>query len=286
MHLALVYLARGADGGLPAAKAFFEAYCAYPPRCPHELIVITKGWSGIAGRDEVEQLVQANGARLVDLPDDGFDWGAYMRLAPLLKHTWVCFLNTHSRPCVDGWLNLLRVTAEAPGMHIGAVSATASWETLVPFIPLPSVNAKYNNPLVYPLRLIRNTVRFVTNIRDFPPFPNPHLRSNAFIVLRELFVDFAAAQQIPRCKRDALKLESGRAGFSAFLGTRGLKMLVAGADGRVYGPKEWVDSGTFRVPRQPNLLVADNQTIAYEMADLNLKRNFEKSAWDHIFTNL
>ncbi|NMM20415.1 MAG: hypothetical protein HHJ15_10765 [Rhodoferax sp.] len=286
MSLALVYLARGADGGLPAAKAFFKAYHVYPPRCPHELIVITKGWSGIAGRNELEQLAQANSARLVDLPDDGFDWGAYMRLAPLLTHTWVCFLNTHSRPCVDGWLNLLKVSAEAPGMNIGAVGATASWQTLAPVLPLPSVNAEYNNPLIYPLRLIRNTVRFVTNIRDFPSFPNPHLRSNAFIVRRELFVDFAAAQQIPRCKRDALKLESGRVGFTAFLGARGLKMLVAGADSRVYGSKEWVDSGIFRAPGQPNLLVADNQTIAYDMADNNSKRNFEKSAWGRILTNL
>lgn len=283
MTLALVYLARGADGGLPAAKAFFDAYRAFPPRCPHELIVIAKGWSGIAGRGEVEQLAQANDARMVDLPDDGFDWGAYMRLAPLLTHTWVCFLNTHSRPCVDGWLHLLRVTAEMPGMNVGAVSATASWETQIPFLPVPTLKAERIALLLYPFRLFRNVVRFVNNIRDFPSFPNPHLRSNAFIVRRELFVDYVAPHQIPLCKRDAHKLESGRAGFTAFLQSRGLKTLVTGADGRVYRTKQWVDSGTFRVPGQPNLLVADNQTTAYEVADQRSKNVFEKFAWGQAF---
>ena len=284
MTIALVYLARGADGGLPAAKAFFEAYRAYPPRCPHELIVIAKGWSGIHGRDEVEKIAQANSARLIDLPDDGFDWGAYMRLAPQLKNTWVCFLNTHSRPCVDGWLNLIRLTAETQGMSIGAVGATASLESLAPILPLPSVNVNYNNPLLYTLRLFRNTARFIKNIRDFPSFPNPHLRTNAFIVRRELFVNFAETQPIPGCKRDALKLESGRTGFSAFLRARGLKILVACADRSAYEAKEWVNSGTFRVPGQPNLLVSDNQTLAYEKANRHLKKILEKFAWGNTFS--
>ena len=283
MTLALVYLARGVDGGLPAAKAFFDAYHAFPPRCPHELIVIAKGWLGVAGRGEVGQLAQANDARMVDLPDDGFDWGAYMRLAPLLQHTWVCFLNTHSRPCVDGWLNLLRVTAEMPGVNVGAVSATASWETQIPFLPLPTLKAERIAPLLYPFRLFRNVIRFVINFQEFPSFPNPHLRSNAFIVRRELFVDYVATHQIPFCKRDAHKLESGRDGFTAFLQSHGLEILVTGADGCIYRTKQWVDSGTFRVPGQPNLLVADNQTTAYEAADERSKKVFEKFAWGQTF---
>lgn len=284
MSLALVYLARGIDGGLSSAKAFFDAYRAFPAGCPHELIVIAKGWSGVDGQDELRQLAQAHAARVVDLPDDGFDWGAYMRLAPQLPHDWLCFLNTHSRPRVDGWLNLLRMAADAYGTSIGAVGATASWETLAPILPPPSVKEEYNTSLIYPLRVILNAGRFVTNIRDFSSFPNPHLRSNAFIVPRELFIDFAATQKIPRCKRDAAMLESGRTGFAAYLANRGLKALVTGADGKVYGPEQWINSGTFRVPGQHNLLVADNQTAAYDMADQHLKRILERFAWGQAFS--
>jgi len=282
MSLALIYLARGIDGGLSSAIGFFEAYRAFPPGCQHELIVIAKGWDGVKGRDELQQLAEVNAAKVVDLPDDGFDWGAYMRLAPHLAHDWLCFLNTQSRPRIDGWLKILREVADAPGMNVGAVGATASWGTLAPILPQPSMKAEYNKPLIYPIRFIHNTVLFLNNIRDFPCFPNPHLRSNAFIVRRNLFVDFAATCRIPRRKRDAYMLESGRTGFSAFLSGRGLKLLVTGADGKVYEPEQWIDSGTFRSPGQPNLLVADNQTMIYDKANQHMKNGLEKAAWGRI----
>lgn len=284
MSLALVYLARGIDGGLSSTKDFFDAYRIFSAGCPHELIVIAKGWLDVVEHDELLQLAKAHAARVVELPDDGFDWGAYMRLAPQLTHDWLCFLNTHSRPRVNGWLNLLRVAASAPGRNIGAVGATASWQTLAPVLPLPSMKAEYNTSLIYPFRLIRNAVRFVTNRRDFPSFPNPHLRSNAFIVRRELFVDFVGTQTIPCCKRDAAVLESGRSGFSAYLARHDMELLVAGADGKVYGPEQWINSGTFRVPGQTNVLVADNQTIAYDMADQHMKRVLERFAWGRAFS--
>jgi len=281
LSLALVYLARGTNGGLPAVKSFFEAYDAYPARCPHELIVIVKGWSGVEGQDELRQLAQAHAARLVELPDDGFDWGAYMRLAPQLSHEWLCFLNTHSRPRVGGWLNLLKKAADAGGSRFGAVGATASRQTSAPILPLPS--PKYSI-LLYPLRMSSYAFRFLTNIGDFSSFPNPHLRSNAFLVRRELFVDFVSTQKIPCCKRDAAMLESGRSGFSAFLAQRGLKALVAGADGKVYESEHWVNSETFRVPGQSNLLVTDNQTTSYEAAAPSFRKMLEKAAWGKILS--
>lgn len=279
MSLALVYLSRGADGGLTAAKAFFDAHNAFPPGCLHELIVITKGWSGVTGREEVENLARLNHARVINLPDDGFDWGAYMRLIPQLEHNCVCFLNTFSRPCKVGWLNLLRMALEIPGASVGAVGATASWQTLAPTQITPSLDTKYNTPLFYPIRLVRSVIRFFSNTWAFPPFPNPHLRSNALLMRRELFLDFAQSHKVPRSKRDALKLESGRAGFTVFLRKRGLEPLVAGADGGTYGPKYWINSGTFRAFGQHNLLVKDNQTTVYEVADHYQQAVLEMISW-------
>ncbi len=123
MSLALVYLSRGEGNGLASAEAFFEAYRAHPPGCPHELIVIAKGWAGIEGRDTLERMAKEPAARIIDLPDDGYDWGAYMRLAPHLSHEWICFLNTHSRPLIAGWLSFMKRFAQALG--VGAAAATA-----------------------------------------------------------------------------------------------------------------------------------------------------------------
>jgi len=282
MSLALVYIARGIDQGLLFAKNFFVAYQAYPAGYPHELIVIAKGWEGVQGRDELQRLAEVNTAKVIDLPDDGFDWGGYMRLAPELSHDWLCFLNTKSRPRVAGWLKILREAADFPTMNIGAVGATGSWGTLAPILPQPSMNEEYNTPWIYPFRFIHNAVLFLNNIRDFHSFPNPHLRSNAFIVRRNLFVRFVETHKIPLCKRDAYKLESGRNGFSRFLFSLGLKIVVAGADGKVYDPEQWNESRTFRSSMQSNLLVSDNQTLIYEMASQHIRKGLEKAAWGQI----
>ncbi len=284
MSLALVFLARGIGDGLVSAKDFFDAYHAFPSGCPHELVVAAKGWPDLNDYNGLRVLVAPHATRLVDLPDDGFDWGAYMRLALQLPHTWLCFLNTHSRPRVAGWLHFLKTAAQTPGMNIGVVGATGSWETLAPILPPLSAKANYNTPLISSLRVIRNTVRFGMNIRNFHSFPNPHLRSNAFIIRRELFIDFVATQTIPSRKWDGAIIESGRTGFSAYLSHRGLKALVAGADGRYYESGQWIDSQTFRVPGQKNLLVEDNQTIAYNRGNQRLKRSLERATWGRVFT--
>ena len=279
MQVTLVYLSRGVDGGLAAARNFFHAYQAHSPGCAHELIVIAKGWSIIKGREDLAQLVDANGGRIVEMPDDGFDWGAYMRVAPLLTHEWVSFLNTHSRPRVEGWLNTLKTAAEKSGAGVGSVGATASWESSAGTSPSELSTANYKQLLNSPKEVMHCLARFLKNIWAFPAFPNPHLRSNAFIVRARLFQEFVATQSIPRGKRDAHKMESGRSGFSAYLKNRGLAILVASANGQSHEPKHWLDSQTFRVPGQSNLLVSDNQTTAYEIANINQQKILECRAW-------
>jgi hypothetical protein len=135
MSKAVVYLARGIGGGLALAKAFFEGYAAHPAGVAHDLIILAKGWQGVAmdgpaGREALDRLAHAAGATIVDLPDDGFDWGAYMRTVTKIDHEWVCFLNTHSQIEADDWLLKLATAAQQPG--IGAAGATASFGTIGP----------------------------------------------------------------------------------------------------------------------------------------------------------
>jgi SAM-dependent methyltransferase len=283
MATAVVYLARGADGGLPAAVTFFDAYRRCPPRFAHDLIVIAKGWGQQRERAVMIALAQAHGGSVVELPDDGFDWGAYMRLAPTLTHEWICFLNTHSRPQVDGWLDLLSAPAREAASRVGAVGATASWETVLPSLRLPSP-ATTGVLLLYPLNALWNLARRLRNCWHFDDFPNPHLRSTAFLVRRDLFVEFASQHKIPRTKDESLRLESGKRGLTAFLRSKGFQVLVRGADAKTFGPEDWNASETFRMPGQRNLLIGDNQTLTYDMADPPLKQKLEQAAWGHAFS--
>ena len=282
MTLAVIYIARGAGAGLPAVEAFLDAYQRYPSGYPHRLVVATKGWEGVSGLPDVIARLREIGADTVTLPDDGYDWGAYMRIIPDLKEDWLCLLNTHSRPLVENWLALLRQPASTPG--VGAVGATGSWGSMS--VTWPLFESNFSRLALYPARLVLGVFRLCCNLGSFPSFPNPHLRSNAILMSRELFMSFCSNHDIPRSKRDAHILESGRTGLTAYLNSLGLRVQVAGADGGVYDPETWIKGGTFRVPGQPNLLVSDNQTRYYQQANNLLKRRLENAAWGVALTNL
>jgi hypothetical protein len=271
---AVVYLSRGRDGGRQAAEAFFESYRAHQAGRAHDLIVIAKGWDGIPGLNDVQRWASALSGKMIELPDDGYDLGAYFRLAPQLDDTWLCLLNTHSRIAGDDWLEKLRGAAERHG--IGAAGATGSWGTLTP---------RWHGPGMTLPGLAAWPLRFTASIVRFPRFPNPHLRSNALILRRRLFISFAEAARPPSRKAQAHFLESGRGGLTKFLSRRGLRPVVVGADGRSFAPNDWIASGTFRVPGQPNLLIADNQTETYAAADRRMRRILEFAAWGETLTS-
>jgi hypothetical protein len=295
MSQAVVYLARGIGGGLALAKAFLESYAAHPAGAPHDLIVIAKGWhgqgmDGPAGREALGHLAQAAGASVVDLPDDGFDWGAYMRIAAIIEHEWVCFLNTHSQIQADNWLLKLATAAQQPG--VGAAGATASFGTLGPIFEFILPKMADELPTA---GLIKTSARALFHLLYyiyqwpiyrpvFPPFPNAHLRSNAFLLQRETFLRFAATAKMPNTKFEAFALESGRKGLTRFLTAEGTRVIIVGRDGNVFEQAQWVESGTFWVPGQPNLLISDNQTHDYTTVSVNMRRGRERNAWGRAFT--
>jgi hypothetical protein len=277
MTVALIYLARGKDGGLSTSKFFFESYKRFPPDYPHELVVLVKGWDNQVDEDNLIILARENGAaQVIKVPDDGYDWGAYMRVAPGLTQDWLCFLNTHTRLMVTGWLSLLMRAAEP---SVGAVSATGSWESLAHILPRRDSRSPIFSCLAYPLRMLVNFLRFTRNAYDYPLFPNPHLRSNAFIVKSSIFLEFISGKNIPKCKRDANKLESGRRGFSNYLVGKKLNIYIVGRDGTRYAPHQWSKAGIFRGENQENLLVSDNQTESFLVACVKRRKFLEYLAW-------
>lgn len=287
MSQAVIFLARGHGAGLDALRGFLDSYKNYPAGIAHDLIVLKKGWEGVPGSVEVEPLVARHGGRVLELPDDGFDWGAYMRAALLVDHDWLLFLNSHSLAQADDWVRHMRFAAEQIG--IGAAGATGSWGTIRPvlrfFWPIVHKVAESKGLLKGAVAAGLSGARFPMNwalkAGRFPPFPNPHLRSNAFLIRRALFLKFVGQARLPRNKHEAFELESGFRGLTRWLASSELEVIVAGIGGGCFKTNDWANSETFRYPGHTNLLVSDNQTRAYDGADSNLKWIMEMSAWGH-----
>jgi len=84
---------------------------------------------------------------------------------------------------------------------------------------------------------------------------------------------------LPRRKRQAWRLESGRHGITRQILVRGLAAVVVGRDGVAYPPERWRESATFRSGGQANALFADNRTRQYEHASPALRATLERMCW-------
>ena len=193
-------------------------------------------------------------AALLETDPAPLDLGTYAEVARAVEGRFLCFLNSESRPLDPRWLEKLHARLTAPG--VGLVGASGSYESF-------SSNAPF---VTRPLRR-----------RQFPPFPNPHVRTNAFMMSREHMLDLRWGA-VTR-KLDAWKLESGSQNITRQVWARGLDALVVGRDGNAYGRDRFYESNTFRRGDQPNLLVSDKRTREFEAASPDRRRWLFELAW-------
>ena len=250
---AVVYLSWGVHPkAMEKANNFFNSYKANPAGYDHELIVIMKGWEAGSNLNSVLEAAGKFSARIIYLQEnrgqDGLDLGAYFRVSEIIDNEWVCFLSTYSHILHDNWLKILMEAVIKP--NIGAISCSGNWGT-----------SKIHTPV-----------------------PNPHIRTNAFILRRKLWLNFIMTQGFPVNKLDTYKLEHGRNGLSRFIEQQGLQIAVTGKDKILYYKDQFPDSKTFAHPGLSNLLVGDNMSDAYLNFSSAQKRAFELNAWYKSFT--
>jgi hypothetical protein len=253
--------------GVEPLRQFLRSYHAHPAGIEHELVVVLNGPTRDASGGETHDALLVELAstehRLIVTERPVLDLAAYGFAARRLEHERLCFLNSYSVVLADGWLGHLARALEQPG--VGLVGATASWESQAEWV------RNRRRYWLYQLALLRGARR------DFPRFPNPHLRSTGFMAERRLLVemDLERAQD----KHSAYLLESGRDGITRQVQERGLRSVVVGRDGRPYETADWPGSSTFRSGEQANLLVADNRTRDWQRAPVRLRRRLTRDAW-------
>ena len=94
--------------------------------------------------------------------------------------------------------------------------------------------------------------------RRFPAFPNPHIRSNGFMVRRCQLVSFEPTQI--QTKLDACAFESSSESLSAQLRRAGLAAIIVDNVGQGYDVPDWWRSDTFRLGEQSKLIMTDNRS--------------------------
>ncbi len=295
-ELAVVHLVRAGNGLEPLAR-FLESYRRHPAGAGHDLVLLLKGFASDEDAAPHLELAAGLGAQSLALPDTGFDLGSYRRAAQALSHRRLALLNSFSVILADGWLARLQAAFEMPGA--AAAGASGSWGSHVSHM-------RYENGLGGPYAAVfddraqthavfaalagddpgvpsspsllsraHSGAVIARQLLGFAEFPAAHLRTNGLLVEREAWL--RACARAPRDKLAAHRMESGRRGISARLRRDG-ELLLAGREG-VFTTSEWASSNTFWQADQGNLLIGDNQTLAYARGDRRTRRVLSGYAW-------
>jgi hypothetical protein len=284
--IGLVHLVWAPLGREPL-REFLRSYRAHPSGIAHELVIVLNGAapgaeqarpastrrsagraSGPRGgrtltREDLQAELTGIEHRLIALDRPVLDLAAYGLAARELEHGRLCFLNSYSVVLADNWLAMLADALMLP--DVGLAGASGSWESQAEWIRGPVRH--------WPSQLLR--VRSAR--RDYPRFPNPHVRTSGFAIEREAVLSLGLQRAAD--KRDTYLLESGGASITRQILDRALRPVVVGRDGEVYGIERWPASHTYRSGAQENLLVADRRTRDWERASPRLRRRLSRDAW-------
>ena len=267
-----MYLAHAASG-IASFRTFVESYRRHPAGMEHRLLVVYKGFS--QSRDDYRQLLAGVSHDEIDVPDRGYDVGSYRDASQALESSHVCFLNSASEVLSPDWLRML--FDHATQREVGAAGATGSWESFLTNYEQSSRPPRDAFVLERSARSVKRWFKLRRYRADFFPAPNPHLRTNAFIIERSRWLSLTTGPL--RAKEDLWRFESGKQSMTRQLLAQGLEVMVVGRDGVAYPKTQWPASATFRGGEQRNLLVADNRTRQYEQADEAEKRRLASLAW-------
>lgn len=295
--LAVVHLVRKPNGIAPFRR-FLNSYREHAPGAPHDLIIVFKGFNR-ADTAEYDVLLEDLPHKSMFVPDLGFDVNVYFETVRRLEYRHYCFLNSYSCILAAGWLGNLRRWITTAG--VGLVGATASYQSIssghfahiekmkaMPTLQRARASAKIILADARPAAFLAQRAWFrilrLAGVwkpeRDFPPFPNHHLRTNAFMGSRETLLKIRVEPM--RFKVSAYKFESGRDGLTNQVRRLGLRVLVVGRDGEGYDPERWHLSNTFWQGSEENLLVGDNQTEFYLAADSATRALRSRYAWGEL----
>jgi hypothetical protein len=261
--------------GVEPFKKFLLSYSTYRAGMDHDLLIVFNGFKSEQELVEYKNLLSDYKYKSLLLWKFRLDIESYFAASKNFKYKYFCFLNSYSRILDHEWL--LKMYSVISRQDVGLVGATGSWESLYTNF----INGLYRiEDKVFLRRMVKRCKQNIKKMKKkyrFDPFPSYHIRTNGFMISRDVMQKIHSGLIFR--KTDAYKFENGKSSMTKQILNMGLKILVIGRDGKGYEKEEWYKSETFRQGNQSNLLIADNQTTIYSVADPETKRILSQRTW-------
>ena len=192
-----------------------------------------------------------------------FDFGSYKRVALLYPKYNILFLNSHSYPNTDMWLNKLLKYFDNKTL----IATSASYESLYTSLKLKKF-----------YKIFSYLKKKLDYKNKFYPFPNPHIRTANFLINGLDFLKFIKNKEINN-KYDAWQIESGKNSLTNFFKQKNYKIFVVNSDGDRFTLNDCKFSETFNYRKQKKSIISDKHTRKYIKLTNSEKKLFEFNTW-------
>ncbi len=298
------YIVRESDG-IDSVTLFIESLDKYgvsPNNTVHIGIKDASEAFRVAVGNEVAKKKHSFDVNITLLPNIGYDLGSHFTVAQRSKARFLIFMTATSRACKRDWdvILLNGFSRDCIGI-VGSMKSSESIKTsFIDYLDLrinlffrfrptnmdllvaqarnikiktqrimlfPDWVASNSRPLIRKLVLLylRNREPY-SYVRNFPEFPNPHIRTTGLAIKRELFLNIF--DHIPMHKFQAYGYESGFLSLSKRISLLGWETVIVDYQGCYYDISDLRGDSTFRSIKGKSL-VSDRESRRFDLLTLS-----------------
>lgn len=263
--LVVVYLISAYDNR-ENLKQFINHYLNFDAGSKHELVICFKNFDEKDKIFQTPELKQIKYKKFLDNNKfNDYDWGSYYRVSKENLDKIIFFMNCHCRPLVNNWLKLFE-NNYAEGSLLGPAG---SYESMVN----SALKGKHTRSK------LRSIIYAISNFIDFPIFPNPHIRSNCFMISANNFLDLEFNKNYKFKKKGTWINESGRKGMTNQLKKKKFDIYVINSDGHKFKEEKWYLSKTYALNQQSKLIIGDKFSSIYAKKSIEDQLSFQNHIW-------
>ena len=249
---------------LESLKDFKKNYQNYKSGFDHDLLICFK----LIHQDKLKIILkELNGLKYIKFIDPQFindyDFGSYKRVCQKFPDRDILFLNSHSYPICNHWLQKLMKHKKNDNL----IGITGSYESITDSVKFKKIYKVFS----YLFRLYKFKKHFLN-------FPNPHIRTANFLIRGEIFLEYIKDKKIDN-KFDAWKVESGKKSLTNFFKSKNMDIFIVNSDGEKFSEKNWKISNTYKYLNQENLIISDKHTRGYLASSVEKKKIIQKNTW-------
>ena len=275
MIISVIYLLRKDKLSQINFSNFCNSLSIYCPGKNLDLHIVLKGFSEIP--PIINLLPEEYNISTTLLDDIAFDINSYYHIAKKNDSDLILFLNSYSVVNGDNWLKKYYDAHVSTGSLL--IGATGSYEASGFSLPYFSLNCPVSLVKFMPRTLFR-----LLNLIKYPhsekvSFPNPHIRTNAFLISRRLFIKYFQFYGLPKTKDDCHNVESGSISLTQYALAENCNPGLIDKNGVFFDLNRLHLSNTYRVNSQEGLLVSDNRTREFAAASFCRKLSLSYDAW-------